>query len=158
MDRRGSDEIWRRTLARVGNPPHGEPPARGCEYQPDCPECQEWYERYKAAVPETRKQYLEEQSKFWKQHYKDVMEDLGISEEEIGGPLYFMSRGGAATPRPKFSEVPPETMHLELLAGGWTCKERESGVYYYRSGWVGMRLKQAYQCMKTGNKHLGRDA
>lgn len=81
------EEISRMALARVGNPPHGEPPETRREYEPDCPDCQKWYEGYMSAMPEVMTVYMEEQGKAWNERYRDIMEDLGISEEEIGGPL-----------------------------------------------------------------------
>jgi hypothetical protein len=33
------------------------------------------------------KGYMEEQEAVWKARFKDMMNDLGISEEEIGGPI-----------------------------------------------------------------------
>jgi len=85
LSRQGDEEISRRALARVGNPPHGEAPLIG-QFEPDCLDCQKWYEGYKSAIDEAMKLYLEEQEKVWKERYKDIMNDLGISEEEIGGP------------------------------------------------------------------------
>lgn len=86
MTRQGSEETARRALARVGNPPHGEPPLNS-QFEPDCSECQKWHERFSSVYAEESKRYLREQRGVWKERFKDIMNDLGISEEEIGGPL-----------------------------------------------------------------------
>jgi hypothetical protein len=87
LTRQHTKEISRRALVRVGNPPHGEPPESLGRFEPDCPDCQKWHEEVKKVFPEEMKGYLEEQDKVWKEHCKNIMNDLGISEEEIGGPL-----------------------------------------------------------------------
>ena len=86
VDKRFNDEVVKRAIARVGRPPHGEPPTL-TRFEPDCAECQNWYEGFKRVFAEEFKTYLQEQEEIWKEHYKDIMIDLEISEEEIGGPL-----------------------------------------------------------------------
>jgi hypothetical protein len=81
------EEISQRTVARVGNPPHGEPPEAPGQFEPDCPDCQKWHQEFKKVFPEEMKGYLLDQDAVWKEHYKDIMNDLGISEEEIRGPI-----------------------------------------------------------------------
>jgi hypothetical protein len=80
-------EISQRVVARVGNPPHGEPPDALGRFEPDCPDCQKWHEQFSHFWPEEMKGYMEEQKTVWKARYKEIMNDLSITEEEIGGPL-----------------------------------------------------------------------
>jgi hypothetical protein len=87
VDKRFTDEVLKRTIARVGNPPHGETPARLSQFEPDCAECQQWYEEFRRVHAEEFTSYLREQEGIWKEHFKDIVIDLEISEEEIGGPL-----------------------------------------------------------------------
>jgi hypothetical protein len=82
-----TNEIAQRMVARVGVPPHGEPPLWPHQFVPDCPDCRTWHEKLKSAYPEVSKLYLEEQEKVSKEWDKEIMDDLGISEEEMGGPL-----------------------------------------------------------------------
>ena len=82
MDARARDEILRRTMARIGHPPHGEPPVV-TQFEPDCSECQKWYERFNSVFADELKRYRREQEPVWKEHLKDIMNDLGISEGEI---------------------------------------------------------------------------
>jgi hypothetical protein len=77
-----SEEISRRTLARIGNPPHGEPPER-LPFIADCSECEIWHQSFKTDIAEELKLYLREKEKIWLELCKDIMDDLGISEEEI---------------------------------------------------------------------------
>jgi hypothetical protein len=86
LDRRAHDEILRRTMARIGDPPHGETP-KVKQFEPDCSDCYKWYERFNSVFPEELSLYLREQEGVWKERYKDIMNDLEISEEEIGWPL-----------------------------------------------------------------------
>lgn len=85
LNGRARDGILRRTIERIGYPPHGEP-SKVTQFEPDCSECQNWYERFNSVCSEEFKLYLQEQESVWKEHFKDILNDLGISEEEIGGP------------------------------------------------------------------------
>jgi hypothetical protein len=82
LDRRALDEIFKRTMAGIGQPPHGEPP-KVKRFEPDCSECQKWYERFNSVFVEELKRYLRERERVWKGHFKDIVKDLGISKEEM---------------------------------------------------------------------------
>lgn len=86
LDKRAHDEILRRTMARIGHPPHGETPTVK-QFEPDCSDCYKWYERFKSIFFEELSLYLREEEGVWKERYNNIMMDLEISEEEIGGPL-----------------------------------------------------------------------
>ena len=77
----GWEEISRRALARVGNPPHGEPPLRR-QFEPDCPACKKWLEVFGNAWREEFKRHIQEQEASW----KNLLDEPGITEEEIGPP------------------------------------------------------------------------
>lgn len=75
LDRHAVDEILRRTMERVGQPPHGEAP-RATQFEPDCSDCHKWYERFKSVHREELKLYLLEQNVAWKERCKDWNEPL----------------------------------------------------------------------------------
>jgi hypothetical protein len=86
LDRRAHDEILRRTTVRIGDPPHGETP-KVKQFEPDCSDCSKWHERFKSVFAEELNLYLREQEGVWEERRKEIMNDLEISDEEIGGPL-----------------------------------------------------------------------